>query len=70
MPKVKRYRVARLFAHEGVTYTNDHEQAIRGLPVDVREHHVARGNIVEYEADEKPPTPLAEANATPKKKKE
>lgn len=70
MSKVKRYRVAHLFVHEGKTYTNDDEQAIRALPTGVRQHHVDRGNLVEYEADEKPPVPLAQANATPKQTKE
>lgn len=66
MSKIKRYRVAHLFAHEGKTYTNADEAKIRELPADVRAHHVARGNLVEYEADELPPVPLAAANATPK----
>lgn len=68
MAKIKRYRVAHLFAHDGKTFTNDDEVAIRELPADVRKHHVERGNLVEYEADEMPPVPLAQANATPKTK--
>jgi hypothetical protein len=68
MSKIKRYRVAHLFTHEGRTYTNDDEAKIRELPTAVRAHHVERGNLEEYEADEKPPVPLAAANATPKTK--
>lgn len=66
MGKIKRYRVAKLFAHDGKTYTNDLEAEIRELPAAVRAHHVKKGNLVEYEADEKPPVPLVEAGATPK----
>ena len=68
MSKIKRYRVAHLFSHEGKTYTNDDEAKIRELPAAVRDHHVKRGNLEEYEAAEKPPVPLAAANATPKTK--
>jgi hypothetical protein len=72
MAKFKRYRVAHMFTHEGVVITNDHEEAIRAMPTEVRAHHVALGNLEEFEADEAPPVPLAEANArsTPAKKKE
>lgn len=70
MSKFKRYRVAHMFTHGGVVMTNDHEQEIRALPKEVRDRHVELGNLEEYDADEGPPVPLAEAQAAPVKTKE
>lgn len=66
MARTLRYRVARLFAHDGRTYTNDDEAAIKALPREVRDHHIQRGNLVEYPAA----ATGAAAPATPTKTKE
>lgn len=65
MSKFKRYRVASLFTHNGVVMTNDHEEEIRALPADVRDHHVKLGNLEEYESADPPTVPLAASDATP-----
>lgn len=67
MPKFKRYRVAQLFTHDGVVMTNDHEEQIRALPKEVRDRHIALGNLEEFESDEGPAVPLAASSATPSK---
>lgn len=65
-----RYRVAKLFAHEGRTYTNAPKdlEAVKKLPRKVRDHHIDRGNLVEWDDDVRETPPPAESEtATPKK---
>jgi len=68
MSKYQRYRVAHLFTIDGVVMTNDHEEQIRALPRAVRDEQIRLGHLEEFEADQPPPVPLAEANATETKK--
>lgn len=57
-----RYRVKKLFAYEGKTITNNDEEAIKKLPRDVRDHHIERGNLVEWD-DKKTVTPPVKGQA-------
>lgn len=57
-----RYRVRKLFAHEGRLLTNDDEGTIKALPRKVRDHHIDSGNLVEWDdrATDAPPAPEQE----------
>lgn len=57
-----RYRVAHLFAHDGHTYTNDDEEAIRKLPREVRDRHIERGNLIEWDGPSLDAAPTATPN--------
>lgn len=55
-----RYRVAHLFAVEGQgVMTNAREKDIKALPRKVRDHHIERGNLVEWDdrVQDEPPAP-------------
>lgn len=53
----QRYRVMKFFAHEGEIMTNDKEDEIKALPRKVRDHHIERGNLLEW--DDKKEVPEA-----------
>ena len=65
-----RYRVAKLFAHEGKTYTNTPSdlEAVKKLPRKVRDQHIGRGNLVEWDDSETEAPPAAEPETATTKK--
>ena len=56
-----RYRVAHGFTHESHYFTNSPSdlKAIKELPRKVRDHHIERGNLVEWDdrVQDAPPAP-------------
>lgn len=55
-----RYRVAHLFAVDGEVMTNAKEKEIKALPRKVRDHHIERGNLVEWDDQVQDEPPASE----------
>lgn len=65
----QQYHVAKLFAHGEKTFTNapDDLAAVKKLPRDVRDHHIGRGNLIEWDDRVTETPPATETKPTPKK---